>query len=71
MKYLFPLLLLLPGCVSHQSDGIATTKPKDTVIQTDWEIQDGDTISGSAIHVIGSDTVIEDFGTNPSWNPKN
>lgn len=70
MKYLFPLLLLLFGCVSHQSDTISTTNPKDTVIQTVWTIEDGDTVTGYAIHVNGSDTIIEDFGVNPSWNPK-
>jgi hypothetical protein len=70
MKYLFPLLLVLLGCANHEHNNPALFNRKDTVIQTVWEIQDGDTVSGYAIHVNGGDTIIEDFGTNPSRNPQ-
>jgi hypothetical protein len=70
MKYLFPLLLFVLGCTNHQQNTAALVKHKDTVLQTYWQIQDGDTVSGSALIVTGNgDTVIEDFGVNPNWNP--
>lgn len=64
MKYLF--LLLLFGC-SNRHQVVSKLKVNDTVIKTVWQIQNGDTVSGYSIHIVNGDTVVQDFGVNPSF----
>lgn len=44
---------------------------KDSSLKEIWEMDGNDTISGSAVHIVNGDTIIEDFGVNPEYsNPK-
>ncbi len=71
MKYFALFALLLFACSPKNKTGIKLQTPTDTFIEKVWDIENGDTVSGHAVHIKNGDTIFEDFGINPSWNPKN